>query len=158
MLLEQLENVPVSYQVKYDSYQYSRSWADEDFMDFTAVITISGYIVVFHSPGDTDWFVDLLREYLDKSCLIIVCATRDHGNHLSVRRFNELAKEYNYQSDTMLKNELSDSDNRDKAQQLLKRIGTALGNALEFSGSPETRSELQTTLLRKLTDSLKAHP
>ena len=71
---------------------------------------------------------------------------------------NELAKEYNYQSDTMLKNELSDSDNRDKAQQLLKRIGTALGNALEFSGSPETRSELQTTLLRKLTDSLKAHP
>ncbi|QTR55403.1 hypothetical protein [Thiothrix unzii] len=158
MLLEQLENIPISYQVKYDSYQYSKSWAEEAFMDFTAVFTISGYVVILHSPGDNAWFVNCLREYHDKSCLIIVCATRKNGNHGSVRAFNEFAQEYGYHPDAMLKNELSESDNKEKAQQLLKRIGTALGEALESSESPEKCSELQTTLLRKLADSLKTHP
>lgn len=69
MLLELLESTPISYQVKYESHQYSRNF-DEDFMDFTATVNISGHIVVFHSPGDTSWFVELLRHlFIHKSVL-----------------------------------------------------------------------------------------
>jgi hypothetical protein len=153
MLLELLESTPISYQVKYESHQYSRNF-DEDFMDFTATVNISGHIVVFHSPGDTSWFVELLREPLSKPNMIIICATRTHGNHQTVRIYDALIKEYNYQSHPLEKNELSDADNKNLAQKLLYKIGSALKEKLDFSENSASINSKQTKLLYKLANSL----
>ena len=153
MLLELLENTPVSYLVKYNSYQYDRD-CDDDFMDFTAIVDISDHIVVFHSPGDTKWFVDLLKEHLERPNMIIICATRDHGNHQTVIKLNELAVEYNYQLDQVKKVEPSDMDNNDKACYLLNKIGKTLKEKLESPENLKNISNKQNNLLYKLADSL----
>lgn len=153
MLLELLESNPVSYTATYNSYQYDRDW-DEDFMDFTASLNISGHIVIFHSPGDTQWFVDLLREYLSRPNMIIICATRTHGNHGTVKKYGELIEEYNYQSTPLEKNEPSDSDNQKFAHELLNKIGETLKEKLESSEKSARTTDKQTQLLHKLADSL----
>ena len=151
MFLEKLENTPVTYEVKYTSYQYDKGW-DNDFMDFTAVITIFGQPVIFHSPGDTGWFVKLLRDYHDQPCLIIICATRTRG--YSVEEFNTFANEYGYYPHTIKKEALTDEDNNNKAHQLLSLIGDAINKSL----ADEVTKELDNSkveLLKKFSHTLK---
>ncbi len=152
LFLEQLEKTPISYDVKYISYQYDKGW-DEDFMDFTATVTVSGYPVIFHSPGDTAWFVELLRSYHDQPCLIIICATRTRG--YSVERFNEFAAEFNYVADVIKKNELTDEDNNDKAKRLLNMIGAAINEMLSNERNAVALGDWQVRLLKNLSNELK---
>jgi hypothetical protein len=151
MFLEKLESTPITYDVKYTSYQYDNGW-DDDFMDFTAVVTISGYPVIFHSPGDTGWFVKLLRDYHDKPCLIVICATRTRG--YSVSEFKTFADDNGYDAHTIKKDKLTDEDNKNKAQQLLNLIGEAIGEMLTEDKTKELDNR-KIDLLKKLSHTLK---
>lgn len=119
MFLERLGDIPISYNVKYEAYQYSRGW-DEDFMDFTAVVTVYDYQIVFHSPGDHGYFVNLVDKFRSDSCLIIICATRTKGS--SIDELNNISKN-GYTPEYITKTAANDSDNENIAKQLLKKIG-----------------------------------
>ena len=145
MFLERLGCVPISYDAKYEAYQYSRGW-DKDFMDFTAVVTVCDYQVVFHSPGDHGYFVNLVDKFRSDSCLIIICATRTKGS--SIDELNNIAKD-GYTPEYITKTSANDIENENIAKQLLKKISDTFRDN-EIDGLFNRRAELVNKMLNDL--------
>ena len=145
MFLERLGEVPISYDVKYEAYQYSKGW-DKDFMDFTAVVTVCDYQIVFHSPGDHGYFVNLVDKFRSDSCLIIICATRTKGS--SINELSNISKN-GYAPEYITKTSANDIENENIAKQLLKNLsGVFKDNEIDFLFN--RKSELVNKMLNDL--------